>query len=254
MIAPLKVHLLWTLVEETCILEGKHCSSLLALSCLCSYMYACEKCLEWLYIYPTQIDQIKLAVSEMKILKVMKIQKAFTLLLHHPPQDHHARNARWALLDDPYSVLFCDEAFFICLWSQLLQSYARHLNELQEDLKASRNERERLEQSLDAVRKDLRVAQNSDVAYAQIYHENERLKHEVKRLKKDSTLDPDSERAYYDRMFSYPSNASVHLVGSVPYKSISKLMLPLSIVFKSAHTFGSCGYWVSHSCKFYASC
>ena len=74
-------------------------------------------------------------------------------------------------------------------------------------MKASRNERERLEQSLDAVRKDLRVAQNSDVAYAQIYHENERLKHEVKRLKKDSTLDPDSERAYYDRMFSHLSNA-----------------------------------------------
>lgn len=81
----------------------------------------------------------------------------------------------------------------------LLQSYARHLSELQEDLKASRSERERLELNLDAVRKDLRVAQNSDVAYAQIYRENERLKHEVKRLKKDSSMDPDSERAYCDR-------------------------------------------------------
>ena len=80
-----------------------------------------------------------------------------------------------------------------------MQGYARHLRELQDDLKASRSERERLEQSLDAVRKDLRVAQNSDVAYAQIYRENERLKHEVKRLKKDSSMDPDSERAYYDR-------------------------------------------------------
>ena len=84
---------------------------------------------------------------------------------------------------------------------RMLQSYARHLGELQDDLKASRNERERLEQSLDAVRKDLRVAQNSDVAYAQIYHENERLKHEVKRLKKDTSIDPDSERAYFDRKF-----------------------------------------------------
>lgn len=99
-------------------------------------------------------------------------------------------------------------SFYFMLWQcldlcplQSLQSYVRHLTELQEDLKASRSERERLEQSLDAVRKDLRVAQNSDVAYAQIYHENERLKHEVKRLKKDSSLDPDSERAYYDRTF-----------------------------------------------------
>lgn len=83
-----------------------------------------------------------------------------------------------------------------------LQSHARQLSELQEDLKASRSERERLEQSLDAVRKDLRLAQNSDVAYAQMYHENERLKHEVKRLKKDSSIDPDSERAYFDREFS----------------------------------------------------
>ena len=83
----------------------------------------------------------------------------------------------------------------------LLQSHARQLSELQEDLKASRSERERLEQSLDAVRKDLRLAQNSDVAYAQMYHENERLKHEVKRLKKDSSIDPDSERAYFDREF-----------------------------------------------------
>ena len=91
-----------------------------------------------------------------------------------------------------------------------LQGYARHLRELQDDLKASRSERERLEQSLDAVRKDLRVAQNSDVAYAQIYRENERLKHEVKRLKKDSSMDPDSERAYYDRKSGHSKELCVH--------------------------------------------
>ena len=83
-----------------------------------------------------------------------------------------------------------------------LQSHTRQLSELQEDLKASRIERERLEQNLDAVRKDLRLAQNSDIAYAQMYHENERLKHEIKRLKKDSSIDPDSERAYFDREFT----------------------------------------------------
>ena len=87
--------------------------------------------------------------------------------------------------------------FDVC-FIYLLQSHARQLSELQEDLKASRTERERLEQSLDAVRKHLQAAQNSDLAYAQIYRENERLKHEVKRLKKD---DPDSERAYFDRKF-----------------------------------------------------
>ena len=41
--------------------------------------------------------------------------------------------------------------------------------ELQDDLKATRTERERLEQNNERLRKDLQIAQNSDLAYAQVY-------------------------------------------------------------------------------------
>ena len=49
-----------------------------------------------------------------------------------------------------------------------MQTYSRQLAEIQEDLKVTRAERERLEQNNERLRKDLQMAQNPDVAYGQV--------------------------------------------------------------------------------------
>lgn len=51
------------------------------------------------------------------------------------------------------------------------QTYSRQLAEVQEDLRVTRQERERLEQNNERLRKDLQMAQNTDVAYGQVRRE-----------------------------------------------------------------------------------
>ena len=73
-----------------------------------------------------------------------------------------------------------------------MQSQASQLSKLLKDLKASKREKEILEQNLDRVQSDLRVALDADDAYSKIYHENEMLKHELKWL---TASDQDIERS-----------------------------------------------------------
>ena len=93
------------------------------------------------------------------------------------------------------------QAFSLSLTLTHTQALHRQIAEMQEDLKATRNERERLELNNERLRKDM--AQNTDHPYAQLYRENEKLRKELTRLKKES-MDPDPDRTtYLDRKNSH---------------------------------------------------